>query len=80
MNLPKYDKSLRAEMDRLVIGIGHEIDAVIEETGNLGDDIAGSLCDRFADDWNLYDHNGEYPEWLRWVVVGVLNKKGITEL
>jgi hypothetical protein len=48
---------------------------------NLGDDIAEGLCRRFADDWNLIDpENPQYPEWLRWVVEGVLKKKGMAEL
>jgi hypothetical protein len=71
---------LQDEMNRLVIGIEREIEAVEGDMGNLGDDIAEGLCQRFADDWNLYLEDGSYPDWLRWVVVGVLKKKGITEL
>ena len=67
-------------MDALVTKIGHEIDAVDGEMGTFGDDIADGLCHRFADDWNMYTEDANFPEWLRWVVVGVLAKKGITEL
>jgi hypothetical protein len=65
--------ALQDEMNRLVIGIEREIESV-------EGDIAEGLCQRFADDWNLYEENGEYPEWLRWIVTAMLQKKGITEL
>jgi hypothetical protein len=71
---------LQDEMNRLVIGIEREVEFVEGDMGNLGDDIAEGLCQRFADDRNLYLEDGSYPEWLCWIVVGVLKKKGITEL
>ena len=40
---------LQDEMSRLVTAIEHEIDAVEGDMGNLGDDIAEGLCQRFAD-------------------------------
>jgi hypothetical protein len=69
---------LQDEMSRLVTAIEHEIDAVEGDMGNLGDDIAEGLCQRFADEWNLFDGEGKYPDWLRWIVVGALKKQGIT--
>jgi hypothetical protein len=70
----------RERMTNLGIGIEQEIESVESEIGNLGDDIVEGLCQRFADDCELYEENGDVPEWLRWVVIGVLKKKGITDL
>jgi hypothetical protein len=70
----------REMMNTLVIGIGRDIDEVESELGTFGDDIAASLCQSLADGWNLYEENGKYPAWLRWVVDGVLKTKGITEM
>jgi hypothetical protein len=59
----------------LAIKIERELEAVEGEMGNLGDDIAEGLCQRLADEWNLIDaEHPQYPEWLCWVVEGVLRK------
>ena len=77
---PNDPPSLHDILRYLALSIGREIDSVEAELGNLGDDIDARLCHRFAHDWELYEENGHYPDWLRWIVEGVLKKRGITEL
>jgi hypothetical protein len=75
------------EMDKLVAAIEREIDEVEKELGEIPPDFAEGICLRFSDDWCIIrdialngEHYPPYPEWLEWIVVGVLKKKGITEL
>jgi hypothetical protein len=67
-------------MDKLVTAIGHEIESVTGELNGVPEDFADGLCERFADDWNLYNADGSIPNWLEWIVVAQLVKHGVTAL
>jgi len=54
-----------------------EIDAIIGQLGFCPTDFAEGLCSRFADDWNLENDEGRYPNWLMALAVGLLAQKGI---
>ena len=80
------------DIDKLVIAIEQEIDSLEidsmdAEVGEVPQDFAHGLCLMLSDDWciikdsatNGNDHP-PYPDWLHWIVVGALKKKGFTEL
>jgi hypothetical protein len=67
-------------MSKLVIAIGREIESVTGDLNGVPQDFADGLCERFADNWNLYNPDGTIPDWLSWVVVAQLAKHGITAL
>jgi hypothetical protein len=73
-------RRLRSDMSKLVIAIGHQIESFTGELNGVPVGFADGLCERFADDWNLYNPDGTIPDWLSWVVVAQLAKHGIIAL
>jgi hypothetical protein len=71
---------LMADMSTLEAEIEREIESVESDRGQIPDDLAEGLCQRIADGWNLYNEDGSYPQWLMWVVVGILAKHGVRGL
>lgn len=71
---------LMAEMSNLEAEIERDIESVESSEGHIPDDLAEDLCQRIADGWNLYNEDGSYPQWLMWIVVGILAKHGVKNL
>jgi hypothetical protein len=71
---------MMADMSNLEAEIEREIETVESDMGHIPGDFAEVLCQRFADGWNVYNEDGSYPQWLMWVVVGILAKHGVKNL